>query len=120
MTVVQLPQKNDFGCDLTPAEQARILVVVISGLRLLGEPSTVDELAVYAQRRFSRAQHPRLPEDVRAILNAYAEPGPTPLVDCTPFRRVLTGEQEAWAFSASFRSALAESGLEVRLRNLVD
>ena len=119
MTIVRLPQ---YACDreLTPAQQARMLVVLVSGLRILGEPSTVEELTLYAQHRFARALHPRLREDVEAILNTYAEPGPTPLADCIPFRRVQLGEQEAWAFNLSFRSALAESGLEVRVRDLAD
>lgn len=119
MTIIRFPQASQHP-ELTPAEQARMLVVVVSGLRMLGEPSTVEELALYAQHRFSRALQPRLKGDVEAILQTYAEPGPTPMADFTPFRRVYLGDQEAWAFSVPFRSALADSGLEVRLRNLVD
>ncbi|MDO9430778.1 MAG: hypothetical protein V4820_03645 [Pseudomonadota bacterium] len=119
MTVVPFPHDSRYR-ELTAAEQARMLVIVVSGMRMLGEPSTLEELTLYAQRRFARDLQPRLKDDVEAILHTYAEPGPTPLADFTPFRRVQTGEQEAWAFSASFRSALAESGLEVRLRNLAD
>lgn len=119
MTITRFPHEDRYP-ELTPAEQARMLVVVVSGLRMLGEPSTLEELALYAQHRFSRARQPRLKGDVEATLHTYAEPGPTPLADFTPFRRVHLDEQEAWAFSASFRSALADSGLEVRVRNLVD
>ena len=118
MTIVRFPHENRCP-ELTPAEQARMLVVVISGLRMLGEPSTLEELTLYAQHRFSQALQPRLKGDVQATLQTYAEPGPTPLADFTPFRRVDLDGQEAWAFSASFRSALADSGLEVRVRNLV-
>ena len=119
MTVVRFAQNSRYR-ELTPAVQARMLVVIVSGLRMIGEPSTVEELTLYAQHRFSRALHPRLREDVEAILHTYAEPGPTPLADCIPFRRVQLGEQEAWAFNLSFRGALAESGLEVRVRDLAD
>lgn len=119
MTIIRLPQ---YACDreLTPAQQARMLVVLVSGLRILGEPSTVEELTLYAGRRFARTPQSRLKGDVEAILHAYAEPGPTPLTDCTPFRRVYLDDQEAWAFSAPFRCALTDSGLEIRLRSLVD
>ena len=119
MTVVRLAQDRRYG-ELTPAVQARMLVVVVSGLRMLGEPCTVEELTLYAQHRFPRALHPRLREDVEAILHTYAEPGPTPLADCIPFRRVQVREQEACAFNLSFRDALAESGLEIRVRDLAN
>lgn len=119
MTTIRFPHPSDHP-ELTPAEQARMLVVVVSGLRMLGEPSTLEELTLYAQHRFPRTRQPRLKGDVEAILHAYAEPGPSPLEDCTPFRRVDLDGLEAWAFNAEFRSALADSGLEVRLRNLVD
>ena len=45
MTVVRFAQNSRYR-ELTPAVQARMLVVVVSGLRMLGEPSTVEELTL--------------------------------------------------------------------------
>lgn len=95
-----------------------MLVQIVSGLRTLGEPSTAKELATYIQERMDGGVTCRVPDDVEAILREYASPTLTPYGDHPPFRRVMLGEFEAWAFSKSFRIALTNSGLDVRLRPL--
>ena len=45
-----------------------------------------------------------------------AQPAPAAPFAHPPFRRVLFGGTEAWAFSKPFRMELAASGLDVRLR----
>lgn len=101
--------------ELNTAEKARILIVVINCLRELGEPATALEIAAYARPRISGPVAANLGPKVEAVLRQYSQPSPGS-AEPPPFERVGRGVVEAWAFSATFRDALAESGLQIRAR----
>ena len=70
----------------------------------------------FARGRHATLEGFRLKAGVEALLREYAEPAPAAPFAHPPFRRVLFGGTEAWAFSKPFRMELAASGLDVRLR----
>jgi len=87
-------------------------------LRLLPLPDRqAPPQAAPACRRPLRALPPReAPAPLPVPDTATAEPAPAAPFAHPPFRRVLFGGTEAWAFSKPFRMELAASGLDVRLR----
>lgn len=115
MTIINFPTDR-FQAPNSAAEKARILIIIVTGIRTLGEPATTDELVEFARGRLATMESFRLKAGVEALLREYAEPAPAAPFAHPPFRRVLFGGTEAWAFSKPFRMELAASGLDVRLR----
>ncbi|MBB3891508.1 hypothetical protein GGQ61_002236 [Phenylobacterium haematophilum] len=115
MTIINFPTDR-FRTPHSAAEKARILIIIVTGIRTLGEPATTDELVEFARGRLATMEGFRLKAGVEALLREYAEPAPAAPFAHPPFRRVLFGGTEAWAFSKPFRMELAASGLDVRLR----
>ncbi|MBA4010814.1 MAG: hypothetical protein C0481_03010 [Phenylobacterium sp.] len=115
MTIINFPSDR-FRTPHTAAEKARILIVIVTGIRTLGEPATSDELVAFARGRLPAMETCRLKAGVEALLREYAEPAAAAPFAHPPFRRVLFAGSEAWAFSKPFRTELANSGLDVRLR----
>ena len=115
MTVINFPTDR-LQTPNSSAEKARILIIIVTGIRTLGEPATTDELVEFARGRLATMEGFRLKAGVEALLREYAEPAPAAPFAHPPFRRVLFGGTEAWAFSKPFRMELAASGLDVRLR----
>ena len=97
------------------AERARILIVVINALRNVGEPATSGEIAEYARPRIATFLHPSLERDVADVLTRYSKPPEDP-ADTAPFQRVAGDDGDCWTFSAAFRDALSDSGLQVSPR----
>ncbi|WP_312167102.1 hypothetical protein [Phenylobacterium sp.] len=97
-----------------------MLIAVVTSLRTIGEPATVDELVDAMRPRLPQVETSRLKSGVQALLREYAEPASATPFACPPFRRVLLGRAEAWAFSKAFRTELTNSGLEIRLRPLAE
>ena len=119
MTIINFPTDR-FRTPHSAAEKARILIIIVTGIRTLGEPATTDELVEFARGRLATMEGFRLKAGVEALLREYAEPAPAPPFAHPPFRRVLLAGAEGWAFSKPFRMELANSGLEVRLRPMPD
>lgn len=117
MNVVRFPTERLYR-ELTSVEKTRVLLLIVTGLRTLGEPATTAELGDFVEQRLERLLAPRIHHDVGAILRAHTEPSAAHLFGETPFRRVVLGAAEAWAFTKPFRMLLTNSGLEVRLRPL--
>ena len=117
MTVINFPTDR-LQTPNSAAEKARILIIIVTGIRTLGEPATTDELVEFARGRLATMEGFRLKAGVEALLREYAEPAPAAPFAHPPFRRVLFGGTEAWAFSKPFRMELAASGLDVRLRSI--
>ena len=115
MTIINFPTDR-LRTPHTAAEKARILIAIVTGIRTLGEPCTADELVDFVRSRMPATEVWRLRAGVEALLREYAEPAPAAPFAHPPFRRVLFGGTEAWAFSKPFRMELAASGLDVRLR----
>ncbi|KQW70861.1 hypothetical protein ASE17_18555 [Phenylobacterium sp. Root77] len=119
MTIINFPT-HSLRSQHTAAEKARILIALVTGIRSLGEPATADELVEFTRGRITGMDSVRLKAGIDALLREYAEPAPAEPFAHAPFRRVLLGRTEAWAFSKPFRTELANSGLEVRLRPIPD
>lgn len=119
MTIINFPADH-LRSQPTAAEKARMLIAIVASLRTIGEPATADELVGAMRPRLSGGETVRLRSGVAALLREYAEPAPAASLACPPFRRVLLGGAEAWAFSKAFRTELTNSGLEVRLRPLAE
>lgn len=115
MTIINFPTDR-LRTPHTAAEKARILIAIVTGIRTLGEPCTADELVDFVHSRMPAMEVWRLRAGVEALLREYAEPAPAAPFAHPPFRRVLLGGAESWAFSKPFRMELANSGLDVRLR----
>lgn len=119
MTIINFPTDR-LRSQHTAADKARMLIAIVTSLRTIGEPASADELVDAMRPRLSGVETTRLKSGVEALLREYAEPAPATPFACPPFRRVLLGQTEAWAFSKAFRIELTNSGLDVRLRPLAD
>lgn len=90
---------------------------IIGALSSLGEPATAGELQ-NLMRPIYQIESDDMSARLVTILNAHSEVGFAGMHDGPIFRRVPLGEEEAWAFTQSFRNQLREAGVQASLRPL--